>query len=204
MKFLRNLCSLLALVFLCAGASAQAHRLYDPGNAGLHVQVGARSWTYYGPQSITSGPTAGVGDFLEVSWKYDEPAGGQRTVRVAMERQPGQSVQNFSRRFREAVAAMLDLYPPASSDESLSLATGPRTQSTNPNPWAATTGPEAVLEVTWKHDTDGKDGEAAPITVSAKIEMRAGESASDAARRLKRLVEELQAIFPPNVGPEVP
>jgi len=141
---------------------------------------------------------------MEVSWKWDPENGGSvQTIRVRLERRPGQSIRNWANDFREAVEAMMELYPP-NEGPTVGLTSnggGPTMgMPTASGTLAIETG--VTLEVSWKHDPDkegNSNGPLEPVTVTAKVEKRDGESSREAARRLGQVVEALQEAFPPNV-----
>lgn len=203
----------LALALLLGVLNASAQRLvYSEQHAGLTLAVGNQSVTYFGAPSSSSSstwaPAAPAGDSMEVSWEWDAEDGSPtRKITVRLERRPNQSIRNWAKAFREAVDAMMELYPPNVS-ESLGVSLGaPRTPFALPTSSASyLTGTGVVLEVSWKHDPDKEsttDGPLQPVTVTAKVEQREGESSREAARRLGQVVEALREAFPPNV-PETP
>ncbi len=190
----RKLLALVAFLLLPCALFAQGQRvIWSPAHQGTTLYVsGVAHLTYVGPSSaITSGPAARTGDTMEVSWKHQDAAGGTRTVCVRLERDPGQSMPSFSSEFGDLVSAMAALFPPN---------VGPDTSGPTP---PVPPDVDGVLQVSWQHDPDGT-GPLQPMTVTARVEKRDGESSADAARRLKKMVDELSELFPPNVGPETP
>jgi len=201
----------LALLFGALALSAQQTRyVHNEQHAGLSLAVGSRSTVYFGahqlPGSIASqaSPAAPGGDSMEVSWKWDPENGGSiQTIRVRLERRPGQSIPNWARDFREAVEAMMELYPPNEGPSiGLTADNGPPMSMPTSDSDTLALGTGVTLEVSWKHDPDKEgdsNGPLQPVTVTAKVEKREGESSREAARRLGQVVEALQEAFPPNV-----
>lgn len=202
----------LALLYGALALSAQTRYIRDERHAGLAVTVGSTSLVYYGAhqlpvpgsQATTVAPPAADAS-MEVSWKWAPPDGSApRTIRVALEKRPGQSIPSWARDFREAVDAMLDLYPP-NVGTSAGIVTGGGAPGRPSWPSGGSIAIETgvTLEVSWKHDpdkgADGSDGPLQPVTVRAAVEKRDGESSREAARRLSNVVEALQDAFPPNV-----
>lgn len=207
----------LALFFGALAASAQVRYVHNEQHAGLSLSVGNQGIVYFsaaqlpgtgGSSAATFAPSAPGGDSMEVSWKWDPENGDPvQNISVRLERRPGQSIPNWAKDFRAAVEAMMGFYPP-NVGESLGVSFGgPSGPPKMPAPssgssWAAL-GTGVVLEVSWKHDPDkepdGTDGPLQPVTVTAKVEQREGETSREAARRLRQVVESLQEAFPPNV-----
>ncbi len=201
----------LALLFGALALSAQTRYVRDEQHAGLALSVGSTSIVYFGAHQLpvpgaiasTFTPAAPADATMEVSWKWQPPDGtAPRTISVRLERRPGQSIRNWASDFREAVEAMMELYPPNASSSTAIVAGGGKFPT---GTFALESG--VTLEVSWKHDPDkkpdGTDGPLQPVTVTAKVEKRDGESSREAARRLGQVVEALQEAFPPNV-PETP
>lgn len=202
----------LALLYGALALSAQTRYIRDERHAGLAVTVGSTSLVYFGAHQLpvpgaiasTYSPAAPADASMEVSWKWAPPDGtSPRTIRVALERRPGQSIPSWARDFREAVDAMLELYPPnvGTSAGIVAGGGGPGTPASPFGSLAIETG--VTLDVSWKHDpdkgADGSNGPLEPVTVRAAVEKRDGESSREAARRLSQVVEALQEAFPPNV-----
>lgn len=207
----------LALFFGALAASAQVRYVHDEQHAGLSLSVGSHGIVYFsaaqlpgvgGSSAATFAPSAPGGDSMAVSWKWDPENGDPvRDVSVRLERRPGQSVRNWAKDFREAVEAMMELYPP-NVGEVLGVSLGgpsapPKMPATSSGSSWSALGTGVVLEISWKHDPDkkpdGTDGPLEPVTVTAKVEKQEGESSREAARRLGQVVEALQEAFPPNV-----
>lgn len=201
----------LALLFGVLNASAQRH-VYSEQHAGLTLAVGNQTVSYFGhvqlpgsgSTSSTWSPAAPAGDSMEVSWEWDPEDGTPtRRVSVRLERNPGQSIPKWAKAFREAVEAMMELYPPNVAETLGVSFTPPRLPPSLPTTgtsYAAGTG--VVLTVSWQHDPDKEgttDGPLQPVTVTAQVEQRDGESSREAARRLGQVVDALKEAFPPNV-----
>lgn len=203
----------LAFLFGTLALSAQTRYVHDETHAGLALTVGRTSLVFYGvhqlpdpgAQASTFAPAASGDASMEVSWQWTPPDGSApRTIRVALERRPGQSIRRWASDFRDAVDAMMELYPPNTATSAL-VAAGtsgpPHLPGGAGGSLAVETG--VTLEVSWQHDPDkgedGTDGPLQPVTVTAKVEKRDGETSREAARRLAQVVEALQEAFPPNV-----
>jgi hypothetical protein len=198
---------------LIPAAASETIHVWHPELDGVAITVNGLRVEYGGPVSAV---VQGTGTKAGMSYWSEEC---QMQVVVEYEQRQGQSLQTMLMHFRNAVRSAqwecpqtTALYrhvtvrqlsaPPlsvraASLDDMAEL----MIEWMNPEVQYASQGgaqTNGTMSLSWFHDPDGA-GPLRPVTCTASVEVRPGESTQHAKGRLKNLVREMMEEWPPNV-----